>query len=102
MVASSRRRVSAEACLFNSYGRRISCLERKTPEALESIVAFKPQSTNQVDKVSRVIYQCHEDELLPVGQGREKEKGSSEIGIDHSPLSCKMSSQGVVSQIGHS
>lgn len=41
--------------LFNAYGRRFILIERPSPEALESIVAFKPQSTIG-DKVCRVIY----------------------------------------------
>ena len=47
--------------LYNAFGRRLYIMERLTPEALESIVAFKPQSTIG-DKVSQVIYQCHEDD----------------------------------------
>lgn len=41
-------------CLYNPYGRRYKPLEKLSPEALESIVAFKPQSTIG-DKVCRVI-----------------------------------------------
>lgn len=51
--------------LYNSYGRRLIVLERLTPEALESIVAFRPQSTIG-DKVSRVIYQSHDDDRWPL------------------------------------
>src|SRR4030095_1974531 len=50
--------------LFNAYGRRFILLEKKTPEALESIVAFKPQSSIG-DKVNRVIYLCQEDDDWP-------------------------------------
>ena len=53
-----------EGALFNSYGRRFILMERKSDEALESIVAFRPQSTIG-DKVSRVIYLCHEDDRWP-------------------------------------
>jgi hypothetical protein len=50
--------------LYNAYGRRYILLEKKSPEALESMVAFKPQSTIG-DKVSRVIYKSHEDDAWP-------------------------------------
>lgn len=51
--------------LFNAFGRRFIVLERLSPEALESIVAFKPQSTLG-DHVVRVIYQSHEDDAWPI------------------------------------
>lgn len=50
--------------LYNGFGRRLYILERITPEAMESIVAFKPQSTAG-DKVVRVIYQCMSDPRWP-------------------------------------
>lgn len=50
--------------LFNAFGRRLIMLERLTPEALESIVAFYPQSTLG-DHVCRVIYQCESDDRWP-------------------------------------
>lgn len=50
--------------LFNAYGRRFIVLERISPEALESIVAFKPQSTLG-DHVVRVIYKSQEDPRWP-------------------------------------
>lgn len=50
--------------LFNAYGRRYIVLERLSQEALESIVAFRPQSTIG-DKVVRVIRQCMEDDRWP-------------------------------------
>jgi uracil-DNA glycosylase family 4 len=56
--------LTKKGSLFNAYGRRFILLERKSPEALESIVAFKPQSTIG-DKVARVIYKCHEDDTWP-------------------------------------
>jgi DNA polymerase I-like protein with 3'-5' exonuclease and polymerase domains len=62
--ASLERELAKNGSLFNAYGRRYILLERKTPEALESIVAFKPQSSIG-DKVSRAIYQCHEDDRWP-------------------------------------
>jgi hypothetical protein len=47
--------------LFNSYGRRMIFLERLDGDsALDSIVAFRPQSTIG-DKVTRVWKQCHND-----------------------------------------
>lgn len=51
--------------LFNAYGRRFIVLERLSPEALESIVAFKPQSTLG-DHVVRVIRKSHEDDAWPI------------------------------------
>lgn len=51
--------------LFNAFGRRWQLLERLSPEALESIVAFKPQSTLG-DHICRVIYKCHEDDRWPL------------------------------------
>lgn len=50
--------------LFNPFGRRLTILERLSPDALESIVAFKPQSTIG-DKVCRVIYQAHDHPKWP-------------------------------------
>lgn len=50
--------------LFNAYGRRLILLERFGDEALESVVAFKPQSTIG-DKVCRVIRQCENDVRWP-------------------------------------
>lgn len=50
--------------LFNAFGRRLLILERITPEALESIVAFKPQSTLG-DHVCQVMYKAEQDERWP-------------------------------------
>lgn len=50
--------------LYNAYGRRWLLLERLSPEALESIVAFYPQSTVG-DHVSRVIFQSESDDRWP-------------------------------------
>lgn len=50
--------------LYNAFGRRFIVLERLSPEALESIVAFKPQSTLG-DHVVRVIYQSESDPRWP-------------------------------------
>lgn len=57
--------VRATKTLFNAYGRRSIIMERITPEALESIVAFKPQSTIG-DKVVRVIWQSEADPRWPL------------------------------------
>ena len=59
------REVKETKCLYNAFGRRLRILERLTPEALESIVAFKPQSTLG-DKVCQVIYQSHDDDNWPI------------------------------------
>lgn len=51
--------------LINPYGRRIVFMEKLTNESLESIVAFRPQSSIG-DKVVRVIYQAQEDDEWPL------------------------------------
>ena len=50
--------------LFTPLGRRLIWLERLTEESFDSVIAFVPQSTIG-DKVSSVIYFCHEDEEWP-------------------------------------
>lgn len=45
---------------FNAYGRRNQLFGRLDEGALDSIIAFYPQSTIG-DKTQRVWYQCHED-----------------------------------------
>lgn len=63
------REVRSTRMLYNAFGRRLYVMERLTEESLESIVAFKPQSTIG-DKVSQVIYQCHEDDKWDVRKER--------------------------------
>lgn len=55
--------------LFNAYGRRLIRLEKLSDDALESIIAFYPQSTIG-DKVTRIIRQCHNDPDWPTGRAR--------------------------------
>lgn len=55
------KEVRSTRMLYNAFGRRLYVMERLTEESLESIVAFKPQSTIG-DKVSQVIYQSEEDD----------------------------------------
>ena len=50
--------------LFNAYGRRYIQLEPPTPETMDSIIAFYPQSTIG-DMLCRVIYKCHDDPKWP-------------------------------------
>jgi hypothetical protein len=50
--------------LVSPKGRVLRVMERLTDEALESIVAFKPQSTIG-DHVCEVIYKSHDDEMWP-------------------------------------
>jgi uracil-DNA glycosylase family 4 len=58
-------RVKRGEALYNAYGRRWILLSRiDSDEALDSIVAFEPQSTIG-DKVCQVIYQAHEDKDWP-------------------------------------
>jgi DNA polymerase I-like protein with 3'-5' exonuclease and polymerase domains len=59
------REIRTTRMLYNAYGRRLVIMGRLTDDAMESIVAFKPQSTIG-DKVSRVVYLCHEDDDWPV------------------------------------
>jgi uracil-DNA glycosylase family 4 len=62
--AAVEREVRNEKFLYNAYGRRWALLERISPEALESIIAFKPQSTLG-DHVCRVMYQSESDSRWP-------------------------------------
>jgi uracil-DNA glycosylase family 4 len=58
-------RVRRGEALYNAFGRRWILLSRlDSDEALDSIVAFEPQSTIG-DKVCQVIYQAHEDAEWP-------------------------------------
>jgi DNA polymerase I-like protein with 3'-5' exonuclease and polymerase domains len=57
--------VRRERKLVTPFGRVWRLMERlETDEQLESIVAFKPQSTIG-DKCVQIIYQCHEDSSWP-------------------------------------
>lgn len=58
------KEVRANKMLFTPLGRRMIFLEMITEDALESVIAFVPQSTIG-DKVSSVIYLCHEDPKWP-------------------------------------
>ena len=62
-------RVRTTGKLVNPYGRRWMLLERFDDEALESVVAFVPQSSIG-DKVNQIIYQCHNDPRWPTGEAR--------------------------------
>jgi uracil-DNA glycosylase family 4 len=61
---STIKTVREERMLFTPLGRRLIWLERLTEESFDSVIAFVPQSTIG-DKVSSVIYQCHEDSDWP-------------------------------------
>jgi uracil-DNA glycosylase family 4 len=50
--------------LFTPLGRRMIWLERLTDESFDSVIAFRAQSTIG-DKVSSVIYMCHDDPDWP-------------------------------------
>lgn len=58
------KEVRDNGMLFNAMGRRWLLMERLSPEALESIVAFKPQSLVG-DWVSSIIYKAHDDPRWP-------------------------------------
>lgn len=62
--ASLEQEARKTRTLYNSYGRRLRIMERIDDNALESIVAFRPQSTIG-DKVSQTIYKCHEHDAWP-------------------------------------
>lgn len=62
--AALEQEIRTTKALYNAFGRRLPLLERPSTEALESIVAFKPQSTIG-DKVCRVIYKAHDDPKWP-------------------------------------
>lgn len=62
--AVEERNVRKTKRQYNAFGRRNIILERITDEAMESIIAFYPQSTVG-DHVSKVVYQSHEDEKWP-------------------------------------
>ena len=61
---STVKTVREERMLFTPLGRRLIWLERLTEESFDSVIAFVPQSTIG-DKVSSVIYKCHEDDSWP-------------------------------------
>ena len=52
--------------LMSPFGRRLTFHEQLTDSVLESIIAFKPQSTVG-DKVTSVIYKSQEDDEWPEG-----------------------------------
>lgn len=52
------------AITSSGYGRRWLLLEKYNDTALDSIVAFEPQSING-DHTASVIYKCHNDPLWP-------------------------------------
>jgi hypothetical protein len=53
-----------EKMIFSWFGRRMIYLEDVTEDVLDSVVAFRPQSTIG-DKVSSCIYLCHHDPEWP-------------------------------------
>ena len=62
--ADTIKEVRDERMLFTPLGRRLIWLERLTEQSFDSVIAFKPQSTIG-DKVSSVIYKCHDDPEWP-------------------------------------
>jgi len=55
--------------LYSPLGRRMIYLSRITDDELDSVIAFGPQSTIG-DKVSSVIYECHEHPDWPKDRAR--------------------------------
>ena len=62
--ADTIKEIRETKTLYSPFGRRMIWLERLTEESFDSVIAFKPQSTIG-DKVSSVIYQCHDDPEWP-------------------------------------
>lgn len=62
---SLEKEITQNRVIYNAFGRRLYVMEQLRPEALESIVAFKPQSTLG-DKVAQVMYQCESDDEWPM------------------------------------
>lgn len=61
---ATEKEFRANKMLYNVYGRRLVATTKIDEAALESIIAFKPQSTIG-DKVSRCIYLCEDDDEWP-------------------------------------
>lgn len=61
---NTEQEVKKNRALYNAFGRRYLQLEPPTPENLESIIAFYPQSTIG-DLLNRVIYKSHDDPKWP-------------------------------------
>lgn len=61
--------VKTNKCLFNYLGRRLFFLEAINENNLDSVIAFKPQSTIG-DYVSSIIYDVEEDPLFPKDKAR--------------------------------
>lgn len=60
------KQVRDTGMLFSPLGRRLTFHEQLTESVLESIIAFKPQSTVG-DKVTSIIYKSQEDDDWPTG-----------------------------------
>jgi uracil-DNA glycosylase family 4 len=58
------KEVRQTKCLYNCFGRRLRFIGRLDDSALDSIIAFKPQSAIG-DKVCQAIYRCHHDKNWP-------------------------------------
>lgn len=68
--ADVEREIKRNRMLFNAYGRRFISLERlENSDTMDSIIAFKPQSSIG-DKTQRVWYQCHEDDRWDMHKAR--------------------------------
>lgn len=62
--ANLEKEIRDHGALYNSFGRRFKIMERLTEDSMESIVAFKPQSTIG-DLVCKVIYEAEDDPRWP-------------------------------------
>lgn len=58
------REIRTNKAIYNSFGRRFILMERPTDEALDAVVAFRPQSTIG-DKVCQVWYKSEDDPDWP-------------------------------------
>jgi len=78
------REVKETGMLWNCLGRRLKWMEPLTDEALESIIAFKPQSTVG-DMINRTIYLSHDDPDWPGTAAQVKLNVHDALLIQHKP-----------------
>jgi uracil-DNA glycosylase family 4 len=93
-------RVKRDKVLYNAYGRRWILLTRvDSDEALDSIVAFEPQSSIG-DKVCQVIYQAHTDKEWP--RSRRGLEAAVTLNIHDALVAvCRLEDQSKVGHILH-
>ena len=90
-------RVRRERQLVSPFGRRWILLERFDDSALESIVAFLPQSTAG-DLVASYIYECHEHPEWPHDEARVILNNHDALIVLHT-LDCAPDVMGVLKEV---